>query len=142
MKKSEMMVLLIACLLFAIGMPSKTSTPEYADQGPQKQEQQAEEAEPEVGMAPDESYHVIYKSKSVSENKIADVIWLKEAAKVALDAGIPYFNVIHQKTRREFDPHQRKSFKVVEGRIRLDNDPMASQYDANEIMSLVLTNKP
>lgn len=142
MKKSEMMVLLIACLLFAVGMPSKTSTREVAENGPQRQEEQAGPDEAETGMGADESYHVIYKARSVSENKIADVIWLREAAKVALDAGIPYFNVTHQKTRREFDPHQRKSLSVVEGRIRLDNDPMASQYDANEIMSLVLTNRP
>lgn len=140
MKKSEMLVLLVACLMFAIGMPSKTSTEEVAVSQMQRQEQQAEEADESYGveMESDDSYQIIYKSQSASENKIADIIWLKKAARVALDAGVPYFNVIKQKTHREFDSKKRRSLSVIEGKIQLDNDPMQSEYDAHAIMNLVL----
>ena len=140
MRKTEILVLLVACLMFAIGMPSKTNKQELMA----RQEEQAEDGPMEIDsynfeesqISEDDSYQVTHRSASAGENKIADIIWLKKAAQVALDAGVPYFNVLKQKTRKD------KSLHVVEGEIELDNDPMASEYDANEIMSLVLTDRP
>lgn len=150
MKKSEMLVLLVACLMFAVGMPTRLTSREAtakveSHKTEQRQEQQAEEYDEEengVEQIADDSYQISYKSKDVTEDKIVDIIWLKKAAKVALDAGVPYFNVVQQKTRREPVKGPRRSRPVVEGRIKLDNDAMASEYDANEIMSLVLTDRP
>lgn len=133
MKKSEMLILLVACLMFALGMPSNASKQERVA----RQEEQAEEE-----LVEDEPYLVTFKSTSPADNKISDIIWLKKAAQVALDAGIPYFNVLNQKTRKEFNQQRKFHQNVVEGEIKLANDPMNSEYDAHEIMSLVLTERP
>lgn len=144
MRKSEMLVLLVACLMFAIGMPSKTKYESTLEDSQIRQEQQAEEADEsyDFEQMPDESMRVVYKAKTPSENKIADVMWLRKAAQVAIDSGVPYFNVIQQKTHRHYDQAKKKSFSIIEGRIKLDNDSMNSEYDAHEILKLVLTEKP
>ena len=74
----------------------------------------------------------------MKENSVADILWLKKAAEVALDAGIPHFNVRKKKITREFNQKIQRRMNVVEGVIVLDNDPMSAEYDANEILSLVL----
>lgn len=131
MRQSEILVLLIACLLFAIGMPSRPTQPEL-------QVLQEQEAEEEEVSAENEEYYIEFKAQDQSENEIADIMWLKEAAQIALDAGIPYFNVTRQNIRQELDKKQKFVRQVVEGEIQLDNDPFSTQYDANEIMGLTL----
>ena len=67
---------------------------------------------------------------------------MKKAAEVAQDAGIPYFNVLEQKVRKQFVKKYKTYLSVVEGVIELDNDPMRAEFDALEIESLVLNEIP
>lgn len=135
MKKSEIIVVLVACLLFAIGIPSKELS---EDRLAQRQEEQAEE-DYEALEAEGESYKVIYRTTSPREEKIADILWMQKAAEISRSAGIPHFNVKDKKSYKEFSSKYKQPLKVIEGTVILDNDPMAAEYDAEEILSLALT---
>lgn len=135
MRKSEVLVLLIACLLFAIGMPSQAPGPQLQV----RQEQEASE-EQDLEIAQNERFYIEFKARTPSENEIADIMWLREAAQIALEAGIPYFRVKNQLVRQELDKNNNFRRQVVEGEIQLDNDPFNSDFDANEIMALSLPN--
>lgn len=122
-------------LLLVIGRPGNR-TP---DPSTRQAEEAREEFEEEEIILPDELlYPVTFQSKSPREETIADIYWLKEAAKVALSYGTPYFNVVDQKITSRFDRSKNRNFSVINGVIELSNDPMSAQYDAHEIESLVL----
>lgn len=85
-----------------------------------------------------ETYKIIFTTQKPSENEIADILWMKRAAEVSMDEGIPYFNVLEQKTYPTFSEVFGEDLMTVEGIIELDNDSMEAEYDAHEINSLVL----
>lgn len=137
MRKSEIFVLLIACLLFALGMPSKpkNSRVEVVNvEFPQEQEA--------YDFLADGPYFIEFKARTPTENQIAEVLWLREAAQMALEAGIPYFNITRQEVRKEFDKKGRFHRQVVEGEIELEHDPYLTDYDANEILAVKLPDSP
>ncbi len=101
-----------------------------------RQEQVASDVDEEFTGG--ETYRIVYSAPAAKENSMADIIWLKKAAQVALDAGIPHFNVRKKQVSKKFNAKAHRSLSVVEGVIELDNDPMHAEYDANEILSLVL----
>lgn len=124
MRKSELSVLLVASFLFAVGIPSKSRPTFQQVEEPQKQEITVEELQ----TLDSEEYYIEYQTRSADENSIADILWLREAAQVALDAGIPYFSITKQE----------KVNDRIMGEIKLDNDPMNAQFDANEILALAI----
>jgi hypothetical protein len=134
MRKSELSVLLIASFLFAVGIPSKSRPTYQKTNEPQRQEVTVQEME---SFGNDE-YYIEFQTRSPEENSIADILWLREAAQVALDAGIPYFSIIHQEKESGFDSKMQARIKRIKGDIKLDNDPMKAQFDANEILALAL----
>jgi len=85
-----------------------------------------------------ETYKIIFTTQKPSENEIADILWMKRAAEVSMDEGIPYFNVLEQKAYPTFSEVFGEDLMTVEGIIELDNDSMEAEYDAHEINSLVL----
>lgn len=135
MRKTELAVVGFALFLFFLVGPLTAKRDENRKEA--RQEQVAE-----AGMIFEdltgESYRVIYRAPSMRESSVADILWLKKAAEVAMDAGIPHFNVKSKKITREFNPRVQRRLSVVEGVIELDNDPMSAEYDAQEILSLVL----
>ncbi len=133
MRKQELIVVTIALLLFLMVSPLT------AKRDHQREEARQEEVATEVNEdSSGETYRIVYKSPGAKENSMADIIWLKKAAEVAMDAGIPHFNVRKKKVTKQFNARAHRSLNVVEGVIVLDNDPMRAEYDANEILSLVL----
>lgn len=134
MRLTEFMVIIVAALMFLIPTMKKETT---AFEREAQEEAPMEEVLEEIN-----TYKVTYESKSPSEEAIADIIWMKKAAEIAKDAGIPYFNVLEQKIRKKFVKKFNKELSVVEGVIELDNDPMRAEFDAQEIESLVLTERP
>lgn len=127
MRLTEFMVIILAALMFLIPSMKKERTA--------FEREAQEEAPMEEVLEEPNTYKVIYQVKKPSEENIADILWMKKAAEIAQDAGIPYFNVIEQKMKRE------NGKKVIEGVIELDNDPMRAEFDATEIESLVLTER-
>lgn len=135
LRKSEVAVAGFALFLFFLVGPLTAKRDEQ-----QRQEVRQEEiAEEDIfDERAGESYKVVYRATGMKENSVADILWLKKAAEVALDAGIPHFNVRKKKITREYNQKIHRRMNVVEGVIVLDNDPMSAEYDANEILSLVL----
>ncbi len=129
MKLTEFMIIIIAALMFLIPSMKK---------GDRTFERQMQEEDLE---APN-TYKITYEVQSPKEEQIADIIWMKKAAEVAQNAGIPYFNVLEQKVRKHFVKKHKQELSVVEGTIELDNDPMRAEFDALEIESLVLNEIP
>jgi hypothetical protein len=122
------MVIIVAALLFLI--------PSMRQEKGAFERQMQEEAPYEEIMEEPNTYKITYEVKKASEESLADIHWMKKAASVAKDAGIPYFNVLEQKVKKQ------NGLSVVEGIIELDNDPMRAEFDAQEIESLVLTDTP
>jgi hypothetical protein len=137
LRKSEFAVVAFALFLFFLVGPL-TAKREGRQKQEVKQEQVAEPADEIFDDGAGEKYHVLYRATGMKENAVADILWLKKAAEIAMDAGIPHFNVRKKKMTKEFNRKVHRRMNVVEGVIELDNDPMEAEYDANEIMSLVL----
>lgn len=137
MKRTEFVVVTFAAFLFLMVGPLTARR----DRPPTEQRQEEVE-EVFLGEDTQESFRVVYRARSMQENSIADILWLKKAAAVALDAGVPHFNVRNRKTTREFNRRLQRRLSVVEGTIELDNDPMSADYDSHEILSLVLPEVP
>ena len=135
MRKTELAVVTFALILFFLVGPLTAKRNENMHREEARQEEQAEE---EIIDQQGESYRVVYRPTGLKENSVADILWLKKAAEIAMDAGIPHFNVRKKKIVKEFNRRLQRKVNVVEGTIVLDNDPMKAEYDAHEILSLVL----
>ncbi len=133
MKKTELAVITFALLLFFMVGPLTAG--KERPRGEQRQEQVAEEDNDDLQG---EKYRITYRATGPKENAVADIIWLKKAAEVAMDAGIPHFNVKQKTVSSELNRKLHRKMNVVEGVIELDNDPMNAEYDAQEILSLAL----
>lgn len=88
---------------------------------------QREEA-PITEKLSDRTYRIVMEIESPNDEPVADILWFQQAAELALDNKIPWFNVLEQKV----------SPARAEGVIELIKDPMKAEYDANEILSLHL----
>jgi hypothetical protein len=74
------------------------------------------------------TFRIVLEIESPNDEPVADILWFQQAAELALDKNIPWFNVLEQKL----------SPGSAEGVIELVKDPMKAEYDANEILSLHL----
>ena len=136
MRLTEFMVVIIAALLFLVPMMNKEKN---------GHEIQAEEAPTEDFLEEPENtslYRITYRVTNPRQEKIADIIWMKKAAEVARNEGIPYFNILEQNTTKEFVRSADRQLPVIEGVIELDPDPMRAEFDAEEIEDLSLTEIP
>ncbi len=131
MRLTEFMIVIALALVFLIPTIKKNGVTEI-----QRQEEEVID-EGEIN-----TYSIRYEVKNPDEEAIADILWIKKAAAVAKDAGIPYFNVVKQTVTRRFVPEHNQKLSVIVGTIQLDNDPMAAEYDAEEIEALVLSDVP
>jgi len=134
MKLTEFMVVIVAALLFLL--------PNMRQEQRAMERQEQEEAPMEEMLAIPNTYRITYEAQAPEEEAIVDIIWMKKAAEVSKEAGIPYFNVLEQKVRKQFVKKYQTDLSVVEGVIELDNDPMRAEFDAQEIESLILTDSP
>lgn len=122
MRTTGFLLLTAFTLLFVIGRPQKkqqeTRPSTIRSEAFERQEEQAPE-----------ELQVTFEAKNAEDAEIADILWLRKAARLAMDMGNPYFNVLQQNRDQEM---------VVDGIIRLEEDPMSAEYDANEILDLAL----
>lgn len=134
MRLTEFMVVIIAALLFLLPTMKQEKT---------ANEIEAQEAEPyEETYSDYDTFKITYRVSSARSEPVADIIWMKKAAEVATEEGIPYFNVLEQKVSKRFVREAGRELSVIEGIIELDPDPMRAEFDAHEIESLVLTEAP
>ncbi len=132
MRLTEFMIVIALALVFLIPTMKKN---EFTQVERQEEEEVIEEGEVNT-------FTIRYEVKHPDEEAIADILWIKKAAAVAQDAGVPYFNVVKQTVTRRFVPEHNQKLSVIVGTIQLDNDPMAAEYDAEEIEALVLSDVP
>jgi len=120
MKFSYLMFLLLAgALIFVMARPDPLRM-------------QAQEEDPPMAITKNNQNNYRIKMNIDPENReLADILWFQKAAEVALGKKRPWFNVIQQYTDDDY----------IEGTIELINDPMKAEYDANEILSLRLTDE-
>lgn len=136
MRLTEFVVVIVAALLFLIPtMKKENRTFEREAQEERPMDRQMEEAETRT-------FKVTYEVKSPEEEALADILWMKKAAQIARDEGVPYFNVLEQHITKRFVNSANMELSVIDGVIELDNDPMRAEFDANEIESLILTDSP
>lgn len=134
MRVTHFMLLVVVVVLLVLGRPETKFNKTIA-----QQERQEEEAQPEDGplvLGEETIFPVTVETKNLREEDVADILWLKKAAQVALKNGTPYFNIIEQKFSKRFDREQNSRLSVIEGLIELDNDPIGAEYDAHEIESM------
>ena len=98
---------------------------------PERRIQAQESAPPEIHSIGKLTFRVVMEIESENDRPVADILWFQKAAEVAIKHKIPWFNVLEEKI----------SQRHVEGVIQLVQDPMKAEYDANEILSLHLTNE-
>lgn len=134
MRLTEFVVVVMAALLFLI--------PTMRNENRQFERQEQEEAPIERNLEDNYTFRVTFEVTRPEEEAIADIIWMKKAAEIAQDEGIPYFNVLEQHTTSRFVKSAGLELSVIDGVIQLDRDPMRAEFDANEIESLVLTESP
>jgi hypothetical protein len=133
MRLTEFMIVIVAALMFLIPTMKNDKT---------AFERQAQEEAPiEEAMEEPNTYKISFEVANPSQEPIADIIWMKKAAEIAKDAGVPYFNVIEQKSYKRFVEKYKADLSVIEGVIELDDDPMRAEFDAQEIEALVLNGK-
>jgi hypothetical protein len=123
------------CLLLVVGRPDfRDPTPPGLGEVQEQQERQEQEVE-EVA---ENQYRVTYQVMNIHDEPIADIVWLKRAAEVALASGSPYFHVVNQVATKQFVREQDMQLTQIEGVIQLEADPMNAEYDAYVISELEL----
>ncbi len=95
------------------------------DRGPR----QAQEEAPMVEQITKNTFRIRVDNYGPEKESVADILWFQKAAELAIEKKIPWFNVLDQSMSKT----------AVEGVIQLERDPMKAEYDANEILSLQLS---
>ena len=134
MRLTSFVVVIVAALLFLIPMMNQEQS---------AFEREAQEESPiEKVLGEENTYKITYEVERPEDETIADILWMKLAAEMALEQKIPYFNVLDQDIYTVRDEETGEDQTIVEGVIQLDSDPMRAEYDAHEIEALVLPERP
>jgi hypothetical protein len=133
MRITPFLIVVAVALIFLIPKAKKER-----DQERQEQEEVESTRSPTTGEI--HTLRVRYAAHRPEEAPIADIIWIKKAAEIALDSGTPYFNVLKQQITHRFSSKYKIDLPVVHGIIQLEDDPMRAEYDAHEIEGLILSN--
>jgi len=123
MRVTEILVVILVSFLFFLGHPGKNE---------QRQEQQ------DVSVSENKMLEVVYRVPDSTQEEVADIKWLRKAAELAMDEGRPYFSIINQKVTRRFSKSDETYLTTIEGKIEITDNPMETDYDANEIIGLNL----
>ena len=92
---------------------------------------QAQEEAPRIEEISNNTFRIKIDIQGSEGNMSHDILWFQKAAELANEKKIPWFNVVEQSI----------STTSIEGIIKLERDPMKAEYDANEILSLELSDE-
>jgi hypothetical protein len=92
---------------------------------------QAQEEAPRIEEISNNTFRIKIDIQGSEGNISPDILWFQKAAELAHEKKIPWFNVVEQSI----------STTSIEGIIKLERDPMKAEYDANEILSLELSDE-
>ena len=114
----------IVFLFLAIGLI-------YLVYNPKTENRQAQEEAPRTEQISQNTFRIRMDIVSERDKSMPDILWFQKAAELAIEQKIPWFNVLEQNITSSY----------VEGLIELERDPMKAEYDANEILSLNLSDE-
>ena len=123
---TEILIIAVIGILFFVGVPF----PKSAGLKGVRQEQQETTSH-------NSTFIVVFRSKESSQEDTADISWLKKAADVGVKNKLPYFNVLEQRSFKQYSKKADTELTTIEGIVEYNNDPMGSDYDAREILSLI-----
>ena len=92
---------------------------------------QAQEEAPRIEEISNTTFRIKIDIQGSEGNMSPDILWFQKAAELANEKKIQWFNVVKQSI----------STTSIEGIIKLERDPMKAEYDANEILSLELSDE-
>ena len=92
---------------------------------------QAQEEAPRIEEISNNTFRIKIHIQGSEGNMSPDILWFQKAAELANEKKIQWFNVVEQSI----------STTSIEGIIKLERDPMKAEYDANEILSLELSDE-
>ena len=92
---------------------------------------QAQEEAPRIEEISNTTFRIKIDIQGSEGNMSPDILWFQKAAELANEKKIQWFNVVEQSI----------STTSIEGIIKLERDPMKAEYDANEILSLELSDE-
>jgi hypothetical protein len=98
---------------------------------PRNELPQAQEEAPLIEEISQNTFRIRIDIQGSKGNTSPDILWFQKAAELANEKKIPWFNVVEQSI----------STTSIEGVIELERDPMKAEYDANEILSLELSDE-
>ena len=98
---------------------------------PRNELPQAQEEAPSIEELKHNTFRIKIDIQASKGDTSPDIIWFQKAAELAKEKKIPWFNVVEQSI----------STTSIEGVIELERDPMKAEYDANEILSLELSDE-
>ena len=98
---------------------------------PKAESRQAQEEAPQTEQISKNTFRIRLDINSSRDKSMPDILWFQKAAELAIEQKIPWFNVLEQNMTSSY----------VEGVIELERDPMKAEYDANEILSLNLSDE-
>jgi hypothetical protein len=131
MRLTEFLIVIMAALMFLIPTMNKERKNE------RRQLQEEEETwDNQHHPNPYLTTRVLFESRSAEEEGLADIMWMRKAAKEAMAQGSSYFNVLKQRKWRRFNPRLNRKMIVIEGEIELEGDPMKAEYHASDIPEL------
>jgi hypothetical protein len=130
MRSTDLIIIAVVLFLFLLGRPGESIRH-------QRQAQEAPAQELIVELEP-RSFQLIFEVEEQEEGPIADILWLKRAAQLAIENDLPYFNVAEMEIERRVNPDTNQEITVVEGIVRLENDALKAEYDAFVIEDLAL----
>ncbi len=83
-------------------------------------------------------FKIKHQVMNPNEEPIADIVWMKKAARVAKASGLPYFNILTRTIVKKFEKKSSQNLSVIEGTIQVSDNQMSSDFDSFEILSLIL----
>lgn len=131
MRLTELLFITFIALFFFTGLPFPHHDETDAGRKGIRQEQQ------EAPSDRSSTFVVVYRSSDISGEETADINWLKKAAELGVKKNLPYFNVIEQRSYKKFSKKADAELTTIEGTVDFTNDPMSTDYDAREILSLI-----
>jgi hypothetical protein len=121
-------------IMVMVGVVYKPSSKKQAQEATAEDTLMIQEAEADEMK----TFEVTHKVSNPAHESVADILWMKKVADIAIERGMANFNVLYQNVERTYDARLKREVTVVDGTIELTNDPMEGEFNANEIRSLVL----
>jgi hypothetical protein len=131
MRLTETLFITFIALFLFIGVPFPHHDDANAARKGLRQEQQ------EAPSDRSDTFVVVFRSTNASQEETADISWLKKAAELGVKNNLPYFNVMEQNSYKSFSKKADTELTTIEGTVEFTNDPMSTDYDAHEILSLI-----